>query len=303
MVDDKTDALLQDAAFGEGPPDADALVTVLAENAEARQRLAQYEALAEALRDEGSVGAPAGLTETAMKAVSDARSRHDGRADRQGDSMNKKWILGIAATVAAALGIYIAAGGAIPPRATEGTVGAAKRYQGQQLTTADVQLGDQGLQTFLQTATFDQLRRDPSLRRSFVKVVTSPAFARLASDASFKQLANDSAFVALITDADLRHLASDAALKRLANDASFRQLANDAALKQLVNDAAFRQLLVDADFMRLVQDAEFVRFMQDANLRHLLSDASLRQLANDAEFAQLLTNGRKAGSGQQEYIP
>ena len=142
--------------------------------------------------------------------------------------MNKKWIVGIAATVAAALGIYVAAGGSIPPRGAEGTIGAAKRYQGQQISASDVQLGDQALQTFLQSATFDKLRRDPALRKSFVKVVSSPAFAKVANDANFARLASSDAFLALATDADLKQLAVDADLKQLATDASLKQLATDA---------------------------------------------------------------------------
>ena len=176
-MDDKTDALLQDAAFGEHARDADAVEAILAGSDEARQRLARFEALAEALRAEGSIAPPASLTQTVMQAVSGGRSRHDSLEERMGGAMNKKWIVGIAATVAAALGIYVAAGGSIPPRGTEGTIGAAKRYQGEQISASDVQLGDQALQTFLQSTTFDKLRRDPALRKSFIKVVSSPAFA------------------------------------------------------------------------------------------------------------------------------
>lgn len=341
MVDDTTETLLQAAAFGEGPVDPEALAAVLAESADARQRLAQLEALAAALRAEGAVVPPVGLTQTVLEAVSGGRLRRDGHGDRGETFMNRKWIVGIAATVAAALGIYVAAGGSIPPRGAEGTIGAAKRYQGQQIAKADVQLGDQALQAFLQTATFDKLRRDPALRQSFVKVVSSPAFAKLTNDAAFAQLANSDAFLALVTDAelrqlavdaDLKHLASDASLKQLGadanlkqlsmdaelrqlstdaalqqltNDANFKQLANDAELKHLVNDAAFKQLLIDADLMRLMQDANFAKLLQDANLRLLLSDANLRLLTNDAEFARLASDAaltnRKSGEGQKDY--
>ena len=326
-MDDKTDALLQDAAFGDGAQDADALDAILAGSDEARQRLAQFEALAEALRAEGSIAPPASLTQTVMEAVSGGRSRHGVPGDGRGEPMNKKWIVGIAATVAAALGIYVAAGGSIPPRGAEGTIGAAKRYQGQQISASDVQLGDPALQTFLQSATFDKLRRNPALRKSFVKVVSSPAFAKVTHDANFATLASSDAFLALVTDADLKllavdadlkrlatdaslkQLASDASLKQLTNDANFQQLANDAELKLLVNDAAFKQLMVDSNFMMLMQDANFMVFLQDANLKLLLSDANMKQLTNDAALAQLAndaelagaTAGRKAGGGQVDY--
>ena len=313
-MDDKTDALLQDAAFGEHALDADALEAVLAGSDEARERLARLEALAEALRAEGSIAPPASLTQTVMEAVSGGRSRHDLPGDGRGTLMNKKWIVGIAATVAAALGIYVAAGGSIPPRGAEGTIGAAKRYQGQQISAADVQLGDPALQTFLQSATFDKLRRDPALRKSFVKVVSSPAFAKVANDANFARLASNDAFLALVTDADLKQLAvdadlkllatdaslkqlaSDASLKQLTNDANFKMLANDAELKLLVNDAALKQLLIDSNFMMLMQDANFAKFLQEANLKLLLTDANLKLLTNDAALAQLANDAELAGA-------
>ena len=311
-MDDKTNALLQDAAFGEGGLDTEALASVLAGSAEARQRLAQLQDLAETLHAEGSVAPPAGLTQTVMKAVGNGRARHDSLNERMGEAMNKKWIVGIAATVAAALGIYVAAGGSIPPRGTEGTIGAAKRYQGQQIAASDVQLGDQALQSFLQSTTFDKLRRDPALRKSFVKVVSSPAFAKVANDANFARLASSDAFLALATDAELMQLAgdanlmmlatdanlsqlaTDAALKELTNDANFMMLANDAELALLVNDAAFKQLLIDSNFMMLMQDANFMMFLQDANLKELLSDATMKHFTNDAALAQLASDADMA---------
>jgi hypothetical protein len=323
-MDDKTNALLQDAAFGEGGLDTEALANVLAGSSEARQRLAQLAALAEALRIEGSVAPPARLTRTVMDAVSNGRSRHDSFNERTEEPMNKKWIVGIAATVAAALGIYVAAGGSIPPRGTEGTIGAAKRYQGQQISASDVQLGDQALQSFLQSTTFDKLRRDPALRKSFIKVVSSPAFAKVAGDASFASLTNNAAFLALATDAelrllavdaelrylatdtslehlavdaDLKRVATDAALKELTNDANFKMLADDAELKHLANDAALKQLMIDADFMKLMQHANLVNLLQDAHLKLLLTDANLKLLTDDAALAQLSNDAGLNGAG------
>lgn len=370
-MDDKTSALLQDAAFGDGTPDPEALARVLAESADAREGLAQFEALAEALRAEGPVDPPADFGRSVMQAVNGGRSRHEVPGGT-GEAMNKKWIVGIAAAVAAAIGIYVAAGGSIPPRGVEGTIGAAKRYQGQQISTADVQLGDQALQKFLQSTTFDKIRRDPALRKSFIKVVSSPAFAKVANDPSFAALASSDAFLALTSDAALKQLATDADLKllgvkqlatdaelkqlgvkqlandaelkqlgvkqlatdadlkqlgvkqlatdaelkqlgvkQLATDAALKQLANDANFKQLAGDAALKQLLIDADFVRLMQDASFAKFLQDANLKLLLNDANLKQLTNDAALAQLANDaglagaaaGRKAGGGQQDYVP
>ncbi len=53
-----------------------------------------------------------------------------------------------------------------PPvgRGTEGTIGAAKKYQAQQLADKDVVLGDAAVQEFFQSDTFDRLIKDPNAR-------------------------------------------------------------------------------------------------------------------------------------------
>ncbi len=290
-MDERTEALLQDAAFEDDVVDADALEQLLAGSPEARERLVRLQDLAGALNEMGAGTPVPHVVGAVMTAVGGTRRGHGISAGVQGGLMTKKWIVGIAATVAAALGIYVAMGGSVPPQGTEGTIGAAKRYQGQQLTSDDVQLGDQSTQDFLQSATFDALRRDPELRKSFVSVVSNPGFAKLATDAELVRR--------LTTDAEIvRRLSTDAELfRKLTTDADFiRRLSTDAELvRKLSTDADFvRRLTTDADFVRkLTTDAELLRRLStDADfVRKLTSDAEfLRKLTSDAELLRKLSS-------------
>ena len=72
------------------------------------------------------------------------------------------WGLAAAATITFA--VFAMKG--FPPAGygTEGTIGAAKKYQAQQLADKDVVLGDAAVQEFLQSDTFDRLMKDPNAR-------------------------------------------------------------------------------------------------------------------------------------------
>jgi hypothetical protein len=52
----------------------------------------------------------------------------------------------------------------LPPvdKGVEGTIGAAKRYQAQQISDKDVVLGDTSAQQFIQSDTFVRLLKDPA---------------------------------------------------------------------------------------------------------------------------------------------
>src|SRR5262245_53073372 len=71
---------------------------------------------------------------------------------------------------------------------TAGTIAPAERYRGESLTSEDVTLGDQDIQSLLQTDTFASLIEDPD----FVSLMADGQFKALASNASFRSLSNDS---------------------------------------------------------------------------------------------------------------
>jgi len=76
----------------------------------------------------------------------------------------KKVLLGIAAAAVIAIGYFALSG--FPPvgPGAEGTVGAAKRYQSEQMASKDVVLQDTGVQQLLQSDTLRKLIADKETR-------------------------------------------------------------------------------------------------------------------------------------------
>lgn len=55
-----------------------------------------------------------------------------------------------------------------PPKGTEGSIGAAKRYQAEQISPADVQLNDPQTQAFIQSDLFHRMQTDADFRKAVV---------------------------------------------------------------------------------------------------------------------------------------
>jgi hypothetical protein len=77
----------------------------------------------------------------------------DGRvAAEEGEAgMAKKVLIGLSIAAAALIAVFATTGWPIADEGTEGTIGAASRHQAQQLSSADVKLGDAQVQEFLQS--------------------------------------------------------------------------------------------------------------------------------------------------------
>ena len=55
-----------------------------------------------------------------------------------------------------------------PPQGTEGTIGAAKRYQSEQIAAGDVELNDPQTQAFIQSDLFHRLQTDVEFRKGVI---------------------------------------------------------------------------------------------------------------------------------------
>ena len=115
----------------------------------------------------GPADPPASLVRNVMARISlDARHQVKGRVIpfKQGEmAMTRKAMWGVAAAAAILLGVFVIKG--FPPvgHGTEGTVGAAKKYEAPQIAANDVVVGDASVQEFLQSEDFDRLAKDPEL--------------------------------------------------------------------------------------------------------------------------------------------
>src|SRR6185369_11698722 len=122
----------------------------------------------ERLLDElGPAEPPAGFTAGVMARLAQTPASAHGRVvsfNGKGITMIRKVMWGLAAAATIAFAVFATKG--FPPvgNGTEGTIGAAKKYQTQQLADKDVVLGDAAVQEFLQSDVFDRLVKDPNAR-------------------------------------------------------------------------------------------------------------------------------------------
>ena len=113
--------------------------------------------------------------------------------------MTRKAMWGLAAAAVVVLGVFAITG--FPPvgRGTEGTIGAAKKYQAPQIADKDVVTGDASAQQFLQSDTFAKLLKDPAAR----KALSDPQLARELSDPSLAAALRNADLEAALRDPSL----------------------------------------------------------------------------------------------------
>jgi hypothetical protein len=101
---------------------------------------------------------------------------------KRGSKMAKKVLWIVAAAAAVALVVMGVTG--YPPldKGTEATIGAAQRYQAQQISSADVKTGDTEMQAFLQSDLFHKLATDKAAREA----LRNPDFQRAIADAQVR---------------------------------------------------------------------------------------------------------------------
>ena len=215
-----------------------------------------------------------------------------GRRGRGGSSMatSRKVLVGIAAAAVLAIG-YFAVNG-FPPvgPGAEGTVGAAKRYQSEQMNAGDVTVQDDGVQALLQSDDFRHVVADKETRA----ILTSREFQRAVSDASVQAVLHQLATDKSLADS-IRLAAADGAAQKLFADAARSAAAADAA-RSGAADAA-RSGAADAARSGAADAAR--SGAADAARSGLLSlashDQAFAQLARNEAFAKALQNGAFAG--------
>src|SRR5262249_49283538 len=108
------------------------------------------ERLDDLLQELGPADPPADFSRDVMSRIESGRERSAGNVvpfGRKGMAMTKKAMWGLAAAAAVILAMFVARG-SFPTvdRGTEGTIGAAKKYQAPQIAASDVTLGDASAQ-------------------------------------------------------------------------------------------------------------------------------------------------------------
>lgn len=176
------------------------------------------------------------------------------------------WVLAAAAAVV--LAVFIVTGFPKVDRGTEATIGAAQRYQAQQLSNKDVVVGDTQIQEFLQSETFDRLMKDESARRLLSNQSVRQA---LSNPELVSQLTNDAVRVTLLNANVLAAFADSNLLNQLSQgitDANIRvSMVNNAALA----GGIVSHILADANMVAALQNQAVWNALTSANVRSALA--------------------------------
>ena len=160
-------------------------------------------------------------------------------------SFTKFALIAAAVLAVALLGAWMA--GIMPPSvdAAAGAIGTAERYQSQQMKDSDVQMENEDIQAFMQTAFFDQLTKDAELRKTVSKAVSDPGFQAAAATPGALALLGNANFTALLGNADFNALMGSTDLSALLGSSELAALLGSSDFAALLGNTDFAALLGD----------------------------------------------------------
>ena len=271
---------------------------------------------------------PPDLAERAMQEIQARSERQLWGAARvlgsRGGSMStsKKVLLGIAAVAVLAIAYFAIKGTPRVGPGAEATVGAAKKYQSEQISGKDVVLQDTEVQQILQSDAFRRAIADKETRA----LLASDAFQRAMSDANVRALlaamasdraladamvgavkteaaqklyagasANEATRVALIQafSGAASGKAFDQASGKAASDASGKAASEAAgrALNEAVASAALARLASDANFLKALDSKALLDLMSNRAFVSLIGDQAILQGLRTDAFVNATVNG------------
>ena len=292
MMTARDEDLLQARLDGElGPGDATELQRRLGESVEVRQRAHELDRLAAAL-DELAVSGPApDVTRDVMMRIERPRAVSGGTMPNtvshrvSNRIMPKKVMWGLAAAAAVVIGVLVFTD--FPPvDNTQGAIGAAKRYNGQQMSQGDVQLGDTSAQAFLQSDTFARIMSDPSA----VKLLSDASIRTALADPGVARAFADPAMMRALTSAELRALFSNAELARAISHPDLQRAMSSPDLVAALSQPELARALAHPDLQRALASPELARALTSPELARALSHPDLARAFASADFARALAN-------------
>ena len=266
--------------------------------------------LTQILEDLGPADPPAGFTRQVMERISLEKGQQviGGRIvpfHKGGIAMARKVMWGLAAAAAIVLAVYTITG--FPPveRGTEGTIGAAQKYQAPQIGDKDVVLGDSTAQEFLQSEIFDRLLKDPQARSLFadsnVRAELAKAdFRAEIQNANVRNALSSSQLIKVLNNSEARaelnaQLSANIAA-RAVNQArtDVRAEASSAAMAELISNAAVWQALSRPAVSAALANREFQASLMQGNLAAAFNNAAFVASLNANGMSAALANGQLA---------
>src|SRR5262245_50553524 len=190
--------------------------------------------------------------------------------------MKKQFLIVGAIAVAAVLGFYALQGTRVPPDGTQGAIGAAQKYQSEQIANADVSLDNPEIAAFLQTDTFH-------------KIATDEAFRKAVGTESFRKAISDQSFATIVGEANRAQTVSENA--KLFGSEQLTGLATE--LSKIAGTPGYAEAMASTEFQRLMGTTGGSKAVVE--LSRTLEPAKAAGLAKNAEFHQWVEAIRKAG--------
>lgn len=277
------EALVQGGLDGSlTPDDQRTLDRLLASDPSVRARAAELDELAALLRSVGEVDAPPTFAADVLARIRASSDRvvefsRASKASGQsaiggGVAMNKKIIWGLAAAAVLVLAVVGYRANPSVNQGTEATIGTAQRYQVAQIEAKDVAVGDTKTQAVMQTATWDAIIKDETLRN-------------LLQDANFRGKLQDQQLRQALADADILRALRTPSVARALSDPEVAKKFSDPDLQKKLADADLRLALQNQALSRALVDAEFRAKLFDANVMAALARPAFQNALADNGFA------------------
>ena len=293
MTTARDEQLLQLRLDGQlGPDEAAELQQRLEDSGDVRQRASELDALVTLLDELEVGGPPPDLTREVMAGIGPRRltgiRKHRKRTQAEGAlsmKMSKSVMWGLAAAATVVLGVLVFQD--FPPvDNTQGAIGAAKRYDGQQMTQDDVKLGDTSVQAFLQSDVFARIMKDPAA----VKLLSDASLrAALASPELSKALA-DPGLIAALTAPELRMKLADPALVAALTSPELRAMISHTDLMAALSSSELRAAIADPSLAAALTNPELRKAIADPNLVAALAKPELRAMLTDPGLVAALAS-------------
>ena len=214
-------------------------------------------------------------------------------AHTRGMAATKKIMLGLAAAAVLVLGVLTFMGYPPATGGTEATIGGAQRAQSPQIEAKDVVLGDTSAQDVLQTATWDQIVRDDTLRT----LLQDANFLARLHDAELLRALSDENILRALRDPGLGKKLQDQALVRSLSDAEMLKKLDDANLRVALMNKAFVDALRNADFRSQLARPDAAAALARPAFQNALRDKGFARVLGDPRFGSAMANGLNSGCG------
>jgi len=229
-------------------------------------------------------------TNFSLAAGVDTSHSHQRRpvAATKGDNVGKKilWaVSGVGAVAAVSLFVL-----GIPPvgDGTEGTIGAAKRFQGATLTDKDVVVGPMDVQQFMQSDTFDRIMKNDVARNFLMKASQDLELQKTLSDPALIRAFSDAEFQKVFMNAEFRQRFADAEFQKVFMNAEFQKVFMNAEFQRVFMNAEFQKVFMNAEFQKVFFNVEFQQALAEPAFQQALGMSGLMQALSVPAFQQAL---------------